>query len=74
MGTTVLSAADCIGRIPDVYFQAVGSGTGAIAAHEANERLLEDGRYGNHTMQLIPSQNVPFIPVGGSMGAGNQAP
>jgi len=43
MGTTVLSAADCIGRIPDVYFQAVGSGTGAIAAHEANERLLEDG-------------------------------
>ncbi|HHV40163.1 MAG TPA: cysteate synthase [Bacteroidales bacterium] len=63
MGTTVLSAADCIGRIPDVYFQAVGSGTGAIAAHEANERLLEDGRYGNHTMQLIPSQNVPFIPL-----------
>ena len=32
MGTTVLSAATTIGEIPDYYFQAVGSGTGAIAA------------------------------------------
>lgn len=32
MATTVLSAAAFIGRIPDYYFQAVGSGTGAIAA------------------------------------------
>lgn len=32
MATTVLSAVTHIGRIPDYYFQAVGSGTGAIAA------------------------------------------
>lgn len=63
MGTTVLSAAQEIGRIPDAYFQAVGSGTGTIAAYEANLRLKEDGRFGSHIMKLIPSQNVPFTPM-----------
>ena len=63
MGTTVLSAATFIGRIPDYYFQAVGSGTGAIAAWEANLRLIEDGRFGNHKMKLMISQNEPFVPM-----------
>ena len=63
MGTTVLSAAEHIGRIPDSYFQAIGSGTGTIAAYEANLRLMEDGRFGNHLMKLIPSQNLPFVPM-----------
>lgn len=63
MGTTVLSAVTHIGRIPDYYFQAVGSGTGAIAAYEANLRLIEDGRYGSHLMKLMISQNKPFVPI-----------
>ena len=63
MATTVLSAATTIGRIPDYYFQAVGSGTGAIAAWEANRRLIEDGKYGNTTMKLMVSQNAPFVPM-----------
>ena len=63
MGTTVLSAVTTIGRIPDYYFQAVGSGTGAIAAWEANMRLIEDGRYGSNIMKLIVSQNAPFVPI-----------
>ena len=63
MGTTVLSAATTIGEIPDYYFQAVGSGTGAIAAWEANMRLNEDGRFGNKTMKLVVSQNAPFVPM-----------
>jgi len=63
MGTTVLSAVPLIGRIPDYYFQAVGSGTGAIAAWEANLRFLEDGRYGTHKMKLMVSQNAPFLPM-----------
>lgn len=63
MATTVLSAVTTIGRIPDYYFQAVGSGTGAIAAWEANMRLIEDGRYGNNTMRLMVSQNAPFLPM-----------
>ena len=63
MATTVLSAVTTIGRIPDYYFQAVGSGTGAIAAWEANMRLIEDGRFGSNTMKLMVSQNAPFVPM-----------
>ena len=63
MGTTVLSAVTTIGRIPDYYFQAVGSGTGAIAAWEANLRLIDDGHYGSNLMRLIVSQNAPFVPI-----------
>lgn len=63
MGTTVLSAVTTIGEIPEYYFQAVGSGTGAIAAWEANLRLIEDGRFGNRKMKLMISQNKPFIPI-----------
>lgn len=63
MGTTMLSATTFIGRIPDYYFQAVGSGTGAIAAWEANLRFIEDGRYGNHKARVFVSQNKPFTPI-----------
>ncbi len=63
MGTTVLSAVEHIGRIPDSYFQAIGSGTGTIAAWEANLRFIVDGRFGSHLMKLIPSQNIPFTPM-----------
>jgi len=63
MGTTVLSAATTIGKIPDYYFQAIGSGTGTIAAWEANLRLISDGRFGTNKMVLIPAQNYPFNPM-----------
>ncbi|MBE6336991.1 MAG: cysteate synthase [Lentimicrobiaceae bacterium] len=63
MGTTMLSATTFIGRIPDYYFQAVGSGTGAIAAWEANLRFIEDGRYGSHKARIFVSQNKPFTPM-----------
>ncbi len=63
MATTVLSATTTIGRIPDYYFQAVGSGTGAIAAWEANLRLIEDGRFGSNLMKLMVAQNAPFVPM-----------
>lgn len=63
MATTMLSAATTIGRIPDYYFQAVGSGTGAIAAWEANLRLIEDGGYGDNIAKLMVSQNAPFVPM-----------
>ncbi len=69
MGTTVLSAVTTIGRIPDVYFQAVGSGTGAIAAWEAAMRFQEDGRWGDTTMRLLVSQNAPFTPMADSWAA-----
>ncbi|MFR9651821.1 MAG: cysteate synthase [Rikenellaceae bacterium] len=63
MATTMLSAATTIGQIPDYYFQAVGSGTGAIAAWEANMRLIADGRFGDKICKLMVSQNAPFVPM-----------
>ncbi|MFI3327899.1 MAG: cysteate synthase [Rikenellaceae bacterium] len=63
MATTMLSATTTIGQIPDYYFQAVGSGTGAIAAWEANLRLINDGRFGDKVMKLMVSQNAPFVPM-----------
>lgn len=63
MSTTMLSATTFIGQIPEYYFQAIGSGTGAIAAWEANLRLLEDGRWGKNKAKLMVSQNAPFTPM-----------
>lgn len=60
MGTTVLSCVEKTGRIPDAYFQAVGSGTGAIAAWENAERLAADGRFGENHMRVHVAQNAPF--------------
>lgn len=60
MGTTILSCVEKTGRIPDAYFQAVGSGTGAIAAWENACRLAEDGRYGANAMRVYVAQNAPF--------------
>ena len=63
MSTTMMSATTFIGRTPDFYFQAVGSGTGAIAAWEANLRFIGDGRYGANKARLMVSQNKPFVPM-----------
>ena len=60
MGTTVLSCVEQMGRIPDAYFQAVGSGTGAIAAWENACRLAADGRFGENKMRVYVAQNEPF--------------
>ena len=63
MSTTMMSATTFIGRIPDFYFQAVGSGTGALAAWEANLRFIKDGRFGSNKARLMVSQNKPFVPM-----------
>lgn len=72
MATTVLSAVEVIGRIPDAYFQAVGSGTGAIAAWEAVQRLKADGRFGSHDMKIFTCQNSPFTILYDSWQAGSR--
>lgn len=63
MATTILDAAHKIGHLPDHYFQAIGSGTGGIAAWESYIRLKEFGRYDNGVMKLHLSQNYPFVPI-----------
>lgn len=73
MGTTMLSAAEVIGQIPSFYFQAVGSGTGAIAAWEANMRLIEDGRFGKNKSKLMLSQNAPFVPMADAWRANSRS-
>lgn len=73
MGTTVLSCVEKMGRIPDAYFQAVGSGTGAIAAWENAERLAKDGRYGENKMRVYVAQNEPFTLMYDSWKAGTRA-
>jgi cysteate synthase len=63
MGTVMLDAATTLGRIPDHYFQAVGSGTGGISAWEASLRLKEDGRFGSLLPRLHLAQNLPNAPI-----------
>jgi len=63
MGTVMLDASVFMKRIPDHYFQAIGSGTGGIAAWEASLRLIEDGRFGSSLPELHLSQNLPFVPM-----------
>lgn len=63
MGTVMLEAAVTMGTMPEWYVQAVGSGTGGIAAWEASVRLLQDGRFGNRLPRLYLIQNDPFVPM-----------
>ncbi|MFQ5800820.1 MAG: cysteate synthase [Candidatus Hydrothermarchaeales archaeon] len=63
LGTVMLDAAFEIGRVPNHYFQAVGSGTGAIAAYEAAIRLREDGRFGRDLPKFHLAQNLPLAPM-----------
>lgn len=72
MGTTVLSCVEAAGRIPDAYFQAVGSGTGAIAAWENACRLASDGRFGENHMRVYVAQNAPFSLMYDSWRAGSR--
>jgi cysteate synthase len=63
VGTMVLDAARFLGQIPDHYFQALGSGPGAIAAYEAAERLIFDGRFGKKLPKIHGAQNYPYAPM-----------
>jgi cysteate synthase len=63
MGTVMLDAAFFVGRIPEHYFQAVGSGTGGISAWEAALRLRGDGRFGDNMPRLHLAQNIPNAPI-----------
>jgi cysteate synthase len=72
LGTTLLSAVEAMGRLPDYYFQAVGSGAGGIGVHEAARLLIRDGRYGDRFPRLMLSQNLPFVPLYNSWTAGRR--
>ncbi|WP_456475663.1 cysteate synthase [Candidatus Pyrohabitans sp.] len=72
LATVLLDAALEIGSMPHHYFQAVGSGSGAIAAYEAALRLLEDGRFGRSLPKLHLAQNLPMAPMYSAWRAGRR--
>lgn len=72
MGTVMLECAVTAGRIPDHYFQGVGSGTGGVSAWEASLRLVGDGRFGNALPELNLAQNTPFTPMAKAWNAGRR--
>lgn len=62
LATVLLSAFEEIQCMPSHYFQAVGSGTGAIAVLEAAKRVRSAA--GNEILpRLMLCQNFPFTPI-----------
>jgi cysteate synthase len=63
LGIVMLEAVSKMGKLPDHYVQAVGSGTGAIGGWEMTERFFRDGRYGTRLPVMHLGQNLPFAPM-----------
>lgn len=63
IGTTMLAFMETVGALPEYFVQAVGSGSGAIAAHEAARRAIASGEFGSRYPHLVLVQNAPFAPI-----------
>jgi cysteate synthase len=63
MGTVMIDSTLSLKKLPQHYFQAVGSGTGGISAWEAALRLIRDGRFGGALPRLHLAQNIPNAPI-----------
>ncbi len=63
LGIVMLETVAKLGKLPDHYVQAVGSGTGAIGNWEMAERFVRDGRYGTRLPVPHLGQNLPFAPM-----------
>ncbi len=73
LGIVMLEAVSKIGRLPDHYVQAVGSGTGAIGAWEMAQRFVKDSRFGSGLPILHLGQNLPFAPMLHAWDKGSRA-
>jgi cysteate synthase len=72
MGTVLLAATEVLGELPQHYVQAVGSGTGGIAAWEMSLRLAAAGDSGGGPVRLHLVQNEPFMPMVDAWRAGRR--
>ena len=63
MAVPFLRSAIKMNSIPNRYIQAVGSGTGALAAWEASKRLISIPSIEKRSMKLHLIQNFPFQPI-----------
>jgi cysteate synthase len=61
LGTVLLAAYEAMGELPDYYFQAVGSGAGAIGVYETAVRLRGEGA--GRPPRIVMCQNLPFAPI-----------
>ncbi len=62
LATLAYAFLETYGFLPDIYFQAVGSGTGAIAFYEGSKRLLNAG-LADSLPKIAVAQNEPFTPI-----------
>ena len=62
LATLAYAFLETYGFLPDVYFQAVGSGTGAIAFYEGSKRLMNAG-VADKLPRIVVAQNEPFTPI-----------
>ncbi len=78
LATVLLSAFDEMRRLPDYYFQAVGSGTGAIAVLEAAKRVRDSTGEPAGSRPELPKlmlcQNLPFTPIFDAWRLGEREP
>lgn len=63
LATVLYSAFEVMLRLPEYYFQAVGSGAGAVATHEAADRLRAAVGGTGRLPRLMLCQNAPFAPI-----------
>jgi cysteate synthase len=62
MSVVAMAAYDTMGKVPDHYFQAVGSGTGGIGSYEFYHKLISSGVPANlPRFHLV--QGHPFVPM-----------
>ncbi|GAA2096225.1 cysteate synthase [Streptomyces albiaxialis] len=62
LAVIALAAYEAMGRLPDVYVQAVGSGAGALGVHEAATRILAAAP-GGRLPRLLLCQNAARAPL-----------
>ncbi|CCH33145.1 cysteate synthase [Actinosynnema sp. NPDC047251] len=73
LATVLYNAVEAMSDLPEFYFQGIGSGAGAIAVHEAAQRLARAGRAGPPP-RLMLCQNAEFSPVRAAWHAGPTPP
>ncbi len=73
IGTTIAAYMEVEGALPEYFVQAVGSGSGGIAAHEAARRAIASGAFGARFPHLVLVQNAPFAPIFHAWAAGSNS-
>jgi cysteate synthase len=74
LAVVALTAYEEMGMLPEVYVQAVGSGAGALAVHEAAQRISATGNADSGLPHLLICQNSEFAPLYRAWHGGQCAP